>query len=528
MVTPVMRRNFSNLADQHFDVLVCGGGIYGAWSAYDASLRGLKVAIVDQGDWAHATSSCSSKLIHGGLRYMELFDFALVRKNLKERQMLLQVAPHRIWPLRFGIPVYKDSRLGILRLKLGLFIYDVLAGVLTTPEVHQHYSIADFIRRYPSLRSDSLIGGFSYLDAQTDDARLVLELIDGALSSGAVCLNYCKITDLIEDGGHIIGAHVIDLTCSKTEVVHTRHVINTSGPWLASYEECRVTKGVHLILPSNLENEALLLTAKSDGRVFFVLPWYGLTLLGTTDTDYVGNIEDANVDQQDIEYLLIEINQAFKSVQWTEKDIISSFVGLRVLNQDASTKPSNVSRDWRLKISNNGLFTSIGGKLTSARADTACMIDQLCEHLGVNESCKTNLKPFPWSPTTTYAEWANCNYNKALELGIDRECSQWLLRRYGKYIDLIFELILNNHVLAKRIIPTVPFIMAELEYCLHNEMVVHLDDLLRRRIPIMILAKYDHHELINIAELAGPILGWDRATMTDEINRCIPKRNLHS
>lgn len=523
-----MQRDFSKLAGQHFDVLVCGGGIYGAWSAYDAALRRLKVAIVDQGDWAHATSSSSSKLIHGGLRYLELFDFVLVRKTLKERQMLLKVAPHRIWPLRFGIPVYKNSRLGALRLQLGLFIYDLLAGILTTPQAHQHSSITDFIRRFPDIRSDSLVGGFSYLDAQTDDARLVLELIDGALSAGAVCLNYCKVTGLIEDDGHIIGAHVMDLTCSKAAVVHTRHIINTSGPWLASIEECRVTKGVHLILPNILKNEALLLTAKTDGRVFFVLPWYGLTLLGTTDTDYVGNIENADVNQQDIDYLLTEVNRAFKSVKWTEKDIIGRFVGLRVLNQDTNTAPSNVSRDWRLSISNTGLFTSIGGKLTSARADAACIIDNLCEHLSVHESCKTNLKPFPWSPTTTYSEWANCNHNKALELGIDEECSHWLLRRYGKHVDLLFELTLNNPDLAKRIIPTVPFIMAELEFCSRNEMVVHLDDLLRRRIPIMILTTYDHHELLHITELAALILGWDHATMTDEINRCISKWHLCS
>src|SRR5512145_1102176 len=206
-----MKRDFSALAGREFDLLVCGGGIYGAWTAYDAALRGLRVAIVDQGDWAGGTSSASSKLIHGGLRYLETYDFKLVRKALKERQMLLKVAPHRVWPLRFGVPVYADSRVGMLMLKAGLTLYDILAGLPGAEMAHRHYSLAKFAERFAFLRDAALKGGFTYGDAQTDDARLVLELIAGATAAGAVCVNYCRVTGINETGGRASGATVQDL-----------------------------------------------------------------------------------------------------------------------------------------------------------------------------------------------------------------------------------------------------------------------------------------------------------------------------
>ena len=194
-----MKRDFSKLKlmDQPFDVLICGGGIYGAWTAYDAALRGLKVALVEQGDWACGTSSASSKLIHGGLRYLESLDFKLVKKALRERQMLLKAAPHRVWPLRFGIPVFTDSRLTSLRLKIGLTLYDYLAGTLTGSQAHRYFSRRVFAERFPCLNPASLKNGYTYLDAQTDDARFTLELIDGALSAGAVCVNYCQVNEFI-------------------------------------------------------------------------------------------------------------------------------------------------------------------------------------------------------------------------------------------------------------------------------------------------------------------------------------------
>jgi glycerol-3-phosphate dehydrogenase len=516
-----MKRDFAQLADRHFDVLVCGGGIYGAWTAYDAALRGLKVAIVDQGDWASGTSSASTKLIHGGLRYLESLDFKLVKKALREREMLQQAAPHRVWPLRFGVPVFKGGRLNSVSLKLGLTLYDFLAGTLASGQAHRHFSRTAFMARFPCLNPASLTGGFTYADAQTDDARLVLELVDGALSAGAVCVNYSKATGFIEDQGQVCGVTVQDQVDGKTAAVYARQVVNAIGQW-AVESGCRLTKGVHLILPKILDDEALLLTAESDGRVFFIIPWYGVTLLGTTDTDYIGDIDQVRVEEDELDYLLTEANRVLM-VSWTEADVIGRFAGLRVLKQSSKAMPSDVSRDWELKVADNGLLTSIGGKITSAREDAAQIVNMLCENLDVNEPCATNGKPFPWLSGQDYRRWAGTILLQAATLGIDKESAEWLIRRHAKRVPVIFQLIERDASLAQRITPTLPLIFADLVFCATNEMVVHLEDLLRRRIPLLILAKMAQPELRYLAELAAKTLGWDEVKLNYEFEECVTK-----
>ena len=522
-----MQRDFSQLLNQKFDVLVCGGGIYGAWTAYDAALRGLKVAIVDKGDWACATSSASSKLIHGGLRYLETFDFKLVKKTLAERHMLLQTAPHRVWPLRFGVPVYKKSRIGLFRLKCGLTLYDFLAGNVPITQKHQHHSKADFIRHFPYLDPNGLIGGFTYFDAQTDDARFVLELIDGACSAGAVCINYCEATELIEKNGKISDAILHDKINDETLIVEASLVVDTTGRWSSLFQEdkegYRLTKGIHLIMPKTLGDEALLLTAKSDGRVFFIIPWYGLTLLGTTDTNYDGDIENVPITNEGISYLLSEANQVLKTVNWTEQDIIGKFAGLRVLQQSNNDNPSRISRDWVLKISQNGLLSSIGGKFTSAREDAAVIVDTLCEHLEIHAACQTFGKAFPWLSNIDYQALLDISLAKAQQLGIDKDSALWLVKRHGNRITKVFQLCADNPDLAKRIKPELPFIMADLVFCACHEMVMHLDDLLRRRIPLLILAKITSEELEYLAHITAKILGWDAKKTNEELNRCLQK-----
>ena len=508
-----MYRDFSQLKDRYFDVFVCGGGIYGVWTAYDAALRGFKVAIVDQGDWASATSSASSKLIHGGLRYLESLDIKLVRKTLAERQMLLEAAPHRVWPLRFGVPVYKDSRLGAFRLNIGLSLYDFLAGSIPKEQHYRRYARSDFAERFPCLDSAGLTAGFTYLDAQTDDARFVLELIDGAQAIGAVCVNYCQVTRLIEHNGRLDSAELRDHVTGETTLVQAAQFVNTAGPWSTGLQnapyEARLSKGIHLILPKILEAEALLITAKSDGRVFFIIPWYGLTLLGTTDSYYDGDINRLIVEPEEINYLLSEANRVLKTVKWTEQDIIGSYVGLRVLKPSTDVSPSSISRDWELKTSINGLLSSIGGKFTSAREDTARIVDALCKNLGVHESCKTFGKPFPWSCDGDYHHWEEKMLTEAIGLGIDTESARWLTHRHGKRVSDVFELIKQDAELAERITPTLPFVTADLVFCAQHEMVVHLEDLLRRRLPLLLLSKMTSAELQRLAGIAAKALVWD-------------------
>jgi glycerol-3-phosphate dehydrogenase len=485
----------------------------------------LKVAIVEQGDWACATSSASSKLIHGGLRYLEALDFKLVRKTLAERQMLLKAAPHRVWPLRFGVPVYKDSRFGSFRLNIGLSLYDFLAGSVPKDQHYRRYTRSDFAERFPCLDSAGLKAGYTYLDAQTDDARFVLELIDGAQTLGAVCLNYCKVTRFIENHDQLCGAEIQDQVTGEIAKVHAAQLVNTSGPWSANLQNehhcARLSKGIHLILPKILQAEALLLTAKTDGRVFFIIPWYGLTLLGTTDTNYDGDIDHVAVAADEITYLLSEANRVLKTVNWTEQDIIGCYAGLRVLKPSADASPSSISRDWELINAKNGLLSSIGGKFTSAREDAACIVDALCRNLGVKESCKTFGKPFPWLPVEYYQQWTETTLNEAMSLGIDKESAHWLLRRHGNRVSGVFELIKRDAELAKRITPALPFIVADLIFCAQHEMVVHLEDLLRRRLPLLILSKMTPEELLRFAGIAAKVLAWDDEMMNKERELCI-------
>jgi len=515
-----MNRTFSSLANKPFDLLVVGGGIYGAWTAYDAAMRGLRVAIVEQGDWAGATSSASSKLIHGGLRYLETYDFRLVRKALRERQMLLEAAPHRVWPLHFGVPVYADSRIGTVQLMAGLTLYDFLAGGLKTEMSHRHFDAQAFAERFPFLAPGNLQGGFTYADAQTDDARLVLELIDGAMTAGAVCVNYCRLANLIETDGKACGATVLNQVDGATATILARQIVNATGSWTSETPQgaswCRLTKGIHLLLPAALGVEALLLTAKSDGRVFFMIPWYGLTLIGTTDTDYQGDINHVAVEKSDVAHLLAEANHYLKTA-WSEADIIGSYAGVRVMKNDGNSAPSSASRDWELKTAGNGVHYSVGGKLTSAREDAARIVNKVCAQLGIDVPCPTRGRKFPWAPFEDYSTWLLSANAQAKQLGIDAESAKWLMRRHGKRVNEIFRMVAGDTRMAERIIPSLPFIYADLHWSARDEMVVHLDDLLRRRMPLLILAKLAKSDLQRIAVSVAATLGWDEAQIASEI-----------
>jgi len=458
-------------------------------------------------------------LIHGGLRYLESYDFKLVKKALTERGMLLETAPHRVWPLRFGVPVYAHSRIGRLQLKAGLTLYDLLARIPDAGMRHRYFNRTKFAQRFSALAQNGLRGGFTYADAQTDDARLVLELVAGAMAAGAACVNHCELVALNEMNGKVSGATVQDRVSGGTRQVQARQVVNATGQWMTeaavSRAWCRLSKGVHLILPKMLGEEALLLTAKSDGRVFFMIPWYGLTLVGTTDTDYRGDIEHVDVEKADVDYLLREVNH-YLSSQWTERDVIGSYAGVRVMRQSDAASPSAVSRDWELKTTGNGVFYSVGGKLTSAREDAAVIVDAVCAELGVDVPCRTKGRAFPWTPDD-FAAWSAAIVEQAHKLGIDAECSKWLMRRHGKRVSDILRDVEINPSLAGRLVPALPFIFADLLFCAREEMVVHLDDLLRRRMPLLILAKLTESELGQIAQRAAGALGWGVARVKQEV-----------
>lgn len=521
-----MKRDVDRLRGATFDLLIFGGGVYGAWAAYDAALRGLSVALVEQGDWAGATSSASSKLVHGGLRYLEAYDFGLVRKALAERGRLLENAPHRVWPLRFGVPVYAGSRVGMLRLKAGLALYDLLARRPAPAMSHRRFDRAAFAERFPVLEPAGLKGGYTYADAQTDDARLVLELVDGALAHGAACVNYCRMERLVEQGGRAAGAVLRDGLSGGEIAVSARQFVNATGNWMAHEADarCRLTKGVHLILPGCGLQEALLLTAHSDGRVFFIIPWYGRTLLGTTDTDYRGSLDHVRVDTGDVAYLLAAANRYLKR-GWTEQDIIGSYAGVRTLKFSDVAAPSAASRDWKLEVAPNGVHYSIGGKLTSAREDAAVIVDSVCARLGLARASTTARQPFPWKPEGDGAGERGRSALQALEeraraAGLDDECAAWVVRRHGRQVDGILAIVAAESGTAARIVPDLPFTYADLLHCAKNEMVVHLVDLLRRRMPLLILARLGEDRLRELAVRVAPVFGWDAAAIEREVRAC--------
>ncbi len=531
-----MNRDPAPLNKQTFDLLICGGGIYGAWTAYDAALRGLNVALIDQADWAHATSSSSSKLIHGGLRYLEQFEFKLVSKASTERERLMKIAPHRVWPLRFGVPVYTNSRVGMVRLKLGLMAYDYLAKGQNSAKRHRFFNRRQFSKCFPTLRDDTLKGGFTYTDAQTDDARLVLELVQGAINAGAVCVNYCKLTDVQTTNQKVFHTKIQDMLTGRAFETHARQIVRTTGRWMASDiqrpDDCLLTRGIHLVMPRIDLEEALLLTAQSDGRVFFVIPWYGMTLLGTTDTPYGNSPDNIEIDPAEIRYLLDAANHYLR-IPWTYDDIVGCFAGIRVLNKsseaDSSAAPSSVSRDWVLKTASNGVHYSIGGKLTSARQDATQIVDQACAALGVQAVCATQDRYLPWSPFSSkasqtlqsdFSNWLEAIQIRANQLDVDQESALWLVRRHGCNAKVILDSIEQQSDLGNRIISQLPLIDADLIQCATHEMVVHLDDLLRRRLPLLILAKLTESELMQIAKKVSAVLNWDNSRCRREIMRC--------
>ncbi len=520
-----MKRDIEILSQGSYDLLVCGGGIYGAWTAYDAALRGLRVAIVEQGDWADATSSASSKLIHGGLRYLESYDFKLVKKALKERQMYLDYAPHRVWPLRFGVPIYRDSRVGMLRMKAGLMLYDALAGWPGEELDHLAYDAHDFELRFPFLKHDGLRGGYTYGDAQTDDARLVLELIAGAQASGAVCVSRCKLIAYQNEHGLATSATVKDLLTGTEVKVHARQFVSTAGQWLSNSEIgkdwIRMSKGVHVVLPNNDCKEALLLTAPQDGRVFFIIPWYDMTLLGTTDDDYRGDVDRVQVCQADIDYLLAAANH-YMTRTWSASDVVASYAGVRVMQRSDAEHPSQLSRDWELRSDVNGVHHSIGGKLTSARTDAAHIVDSICRNLGIKKACATFARPFPWSPVGDYAAWQTNLRKQGERLAVDERSIEWLMRRHGSCATDVLDSIVEDAALAERIVPELPLIWADLLWSARHETVIHLDDLIRRRMPLLILSRPNSERLNQIAMRVAQILNWDEARMLTELARCMP------
>jgi glycerol-3-phosphate dehydrogenase len=499
----MMRRDQRRLGQERFDLLVIGGGICGAWTAYEASLRGLKVALVERDDWGAGTSSASSKLIHGGLRYLETGQISLVARSLRERTRLMALAPHRVHALDFLLPVYPDSRTGRLSLIAGLTAYDHLSG--TRPGVHHHRycNRARLLVAAPFLGT-SMRGGFSYSDAGSDDARFTLEIVAGALHAGAVAINHAAADHLLHArSGSVSGALVVDQIASRAYEVQAQVTVNAAGPWAATIvgtprpERMRLSKGVHLVMPPLPEGNrhAILLTAVSDKRVFFLIPWYGATLLGTTDSAFDGDPSQLTVTAAERDYLLAEVQRRCPALGWREADIRGSFAGVRVLQAQSGRGIGATSREWRLDQPRPGLLVPIGGKFTSARVESCRIVDQVQAMLRIpSPGSATARRPFPWCPNEPWDGWLSGMVSTGQSLGLDAEVARTAACRFGTRLASLHERVRGNPALAARIHPDAPFCLAELGLAVAEEMALDDRDVLRRRVPIDILARLDESQ----------------------------------
>jgi glycerol-3-phosphate dehydrogenase len=517
-----MKRDVDTLAKTGFELLVVGGGVYGAWTAYIAALSGVKTALIDRGDWACGTSSASSKLIHGGLRYLEQFRLGLVRSSLDERRVLSGVAPHRVKPLRFVLPVYRGDRVGRSRLSAGLGLYDFVSGSGQPVARHRYLSPRKARTRVPDLGPDGLKGAFSYGDCVTDDARFTLEVVDGGARAGVVAANYVEAENVVFRSGAVAGVAAVDRTTGRRFDIRARVVVNAAGPWTsgamggdAAPGAVRLVKGVHLVMPGLESEHALLFFSRSDRRVIFVIPWYGRTLLGTTDTAIAGDPSAVRVEAADVDYLLGEVNRVLPEVEWDRSAIVGGFAGVRALSEVAGRESESLSREWSLESPRPGILACVGGKFTTARTDATRIVSRVLGELGLpaDRVADTRSLPFPWRPTG----------RPAAKSGLDPEIESSLAARYGARAGEVVALVRSRRELGERIVAGMPFIGAEVVYAAAAEGAVTLEDILRRRIPLLVLAPPDRATVERAARLAAGALGWDEGRAGNEVAEVIRK-----
>ena len=471
----------SSPAGQLFDLLVIGGGITGCGVARDAAMRGLRVALVERDDFASGTSGRSSRLVHGGIRYLEHGQLHLVHESIRERQTLLRIAPHLVKPLAFTWPIYDRARVGKRKLSAGLFIYDLLAAGRS----RRHFSLdrAGTLEREPSLQPHGLNGGAVYYDAATDDARLTLANALAARQHGAVIVNHATVKSISRDGDDGIRATVIRETSS--EELRARVAVNATGIWQNDFtsdtraQRLRGSKGVHISVPRDRvgNREALTLISPVDGRVMFCLPAGAQTIIGTTDAWTTESPEDVRPGASDVRYLLESANHYFPSARLSDTDVVSAWAGIRPLASRAkSANPTSISREHSIAIDELGVINVTGGKLTTYRSMAAEVVDAAEKALGR----KSRRSPTDW----------------VLLPGGEREVGVTKLQN-------------GNPGLAAPLIPGLPYTGADLVYAVKEEMATTLSDLLIRRTHVAFETR-DHgiEASARAADIVAPLLDW--------------------
>ncbi len=539
--------NLARLQDETFDILVIGGGVTGAGVALDAVARGYTVALVEKLDFASGTSSKSTKLVHGGIRYLPNFDFALVREALIERGLLLHNAPFLVQPVGFVLPIYEGERhpvgmrfttpggIGLgLMLDFGLRLYDRLAGKRNIAH-HRRLSRKQVLELAPSLVQTGLKEGFIYYDAQTNDARLTLTLLRTAAQRGAVIANYTEVQSFLSENGHVSGARLCDHVAQQEFTVCARHIVNATGIYSEQVEslieqepQVRIepSKGVHLVFAREklqVGQDAIVLPETDDKRILFLVPWESRVIFGTTDTGS-GDLDHPTATSEDIQYLFKHLKR-YLTIDLSEEDILSVYAGYRplVLPHKASHSSSQLSRTHAVLQSPSGLVSIVGGKLTTYRRMAQDTVDLL-----QRRDSRAIQHPTTNLPLLGSAGWPDTQGELASQgsaLGLDERVIDHLSNIYGTEMRAIFKLVEEDLTLAERLIADLPYICAEVIHACRAEMAMTPYDALARRTSLILEDRQRGLGVVErVADLMARELGWlpeQRARLVEEYRSAV-------
>jgi glycerol-3-phosphate dehydrogenase len=518
------------LMNEEFDVFVIGGGITGAGIARDAALRGYKVALVDKGDFAGATSSRSSKMVHGGLRYLQYRKFRLVFEALRERYTLSKIANNLVNPQPFLITVYEGASHGMGTYRIGLVLYDLLA-LFRTPEPHKSLGRAKVSELEPLVKKDGLQGGFLYYDYRVDDSRLTLANVKTAWIKGAAVANYVEAVSFVKAGAKISGVKLKDRESGEEFVTSSKVVVNASGPFTdlvralddpGCERKLRPTKGVHVVVPSQrLPIAHAVVTEALDDRNVFAVPWGRYVLIGTTDRDYAGDFDRVCADREDVSYLLDSINTALPAAKLRPEDVMTTFAGLRPLVFELGVKESEISREHEIFVSPSGLFSIAGGKLTTYRSMADELMDRVSEVLHFFHGVKVvyvSGSSFDLLDGAFDEKYRSAMLNDITASGLEMDVAEHLLYSYGsRYVDLL-PLLKVDPSYSSRIKPGHPYIWAEVRYAAERDGAMHLDDILSRRLHLFFEDTEQGLDVVDRAsEIASGVLGWSAEAKEREI-----------
>jgi glycerol-3-phosphate dehydrogenase len=515
------------LTAERFDVLVAGGGITGAGVARDAALRGLRTALVERDDFASGTSSRSSRLVHGGVRYLEHGHLHLVFESSRERRILLQVARHLVQPLAFTWPIYRGSRISRFRLYAGLALYDALS-LFRNVAPHDRLSATEVLRAEPAVRSDNLLGGARYFDASTDDARLTLANVVGATEAGAAVLSHAPAVELLRAGGRATGLVVEDRLSGRRFAVRATTVVNATGAesrTLQSLESGVVTaspvlsKGAHIALPrARVQNrEAVTMLHPVDHRVLFALPAGEQTIISTTESTDVCDLRSPRATRDDVAYLLAAAAAYFPCASVGERDVIAAWAGIRPLAADIAPDGAGAaSREHAITIGAAGVVNVTGGKLTTYRAMAEEVVDQIAERQGRPHRlrCRTQRTLLPGADFQALSEL----WTAAEEAGVPAEIRDRLVRAHGTRWRDVWSHARRERRLAEPFAGDLPYAGAELAHAAEREMAFTLGDALIRRTHAAF--EVPDHALSSApraARIMAPFLGWDAARQREEV-----------